>query len=98
MVCLSCAHSFFYWEVRHEQSYDGVIAGHFDYRNIVSHRSPDRWLPRKKIPGPRVPNKLNRRDLLWLLIVIMVLILLGVPWGMLAPPRSDNRPVPISDR
>lgn len=52
----------------------------------------------KRSPGPRVPNKLNRRDLLWLLIVIMVLILLGVPWGMLAPPRSDNRPVPISDR
>ena len=52
---------------------------------------------KKRSPGPHPPKKLTRREAYWIILIVIILILLGLPvGGLITPPRSDNRAVPIS--
>jgi heme/copper-type cytochrome/quinol oxidase subunit 2 len=54
---------------------------------------------RRKSPGPRPAKKLTRREVFWVILIVIMLVLLGLPVGRtITPPRSDSRPVNISDR
>jgi hypothetical protein len=59
----------------------------------------DLWR-KKQRPGPREPNKLRRKDLYWLVLVLVVLSLLSLlmNWWDPNPRGNDNRPIAISDR
>ena len=55
---------------------------------------------KRKHPGLRQPKKLTRREIFWAIIIVLVLFLLGIPVGRLITrsPRSDNRPITLSDK
>ena len=54
---------------------------------------------KRKSPGPRPPKKLTRREVFWITIIVIILVLLGLPiGGFLTPPRSGNKSVIISDK
>jgi hypothetical protein len=53
----------------------------------------------KRSPGLHPPKKLTRRELYWIILIVIILVLLGFPvGGLITPPRSDNRPITISDK
>jgi heme/copper-type cytochrome/quinol oxidase subunit 2 len=53
---------------------------------------------KRKSPGPRPVKKLTRREVLWITIVAILLVLLGFPLGrLITPPQSSSGPVTISD-
>ena len=54
---------------------------------------------RRKSSGPRPPKKLTRREAYWIILIVIILVLLGLPLGrVITPPRTDKRPVTISDK
>ena len=49
---------------------------------------------RKKSPGPHAPKKLTRREAFWIILIVIILVLLGLPiQNCIGPSRFSSQPV-----
>ena len=75
----------------------GVLRGSLTLGVILAIAALIDMYRKRRSPGPRLPKKLTRREVYWVTLIVILLVLLGLPVGSrFTPPRSDNRPVTIA--